>query len=586
LFAVRVLLSFCCSIAVAQNPAFQLFRKPCVDTRVLADLTSHYPVPVSVSPDGKLILLRTANPTPKPFGLAVVDQASGTTVRALAWPQPILRLQWRPDGSEILFFSMRGLTEGRDLFVWNLGQDAVRHIVTPETSAEPEVRWAPNGLRVAFSNAGESLVIVHTSGDDPPLALDERIVEFDWLADSNTIALVDNEHPNMLQLIDISTGITRTQSFSTEISILDIAAAPSGDSLLLLESTTSKVWRLERFDAETGKSSTLLRSPYRLASPTWLSDGRGFCFQRFKKSSGEIMSSADGSHRLKRLPNLGGVNDIRGTVPGDNAVVVAHSSDAPVALYSLSTSGVAKRIYASHSDRLPSVKAVAAFSRSKSGSRVALFVWRGMPRQSLPMAVIRVRGGLDTLQLPIWEEHIQVFTKRGIYVIAVNHGTNKNSEQQRREDVVAAVRYANSTLKVPLDRIILLGHSSGADLVAATCATAPGSCAKMVLVSLGKVKVEGGLPLSESSPAPRLIVFYPAYDFTPRYAVVQNLRKAFGPAIFQAPHSSLFQFPDDHNLMYPSSWAAVYSAILAEFRLGSCADTSASEENSTVDSAR
>jgi Tol biopolymer transport system component len=276
LLVVRILLHFCCCIAVAQNPAFHLFRKPCIDTGVLADLTSHYPVPVSVSPDGKMILLRTANPVPKPFGLAIVNRAGGTTVRSLAWPQPILRLQWRPDSSEILFFSMRGLKEGRDLFVWNLAEDDVRHIVTPETSAEPQVRWAPNGLMVAFSNAGESLVIVHTSGDDPPLALDESVAEFDWLADSSTIAFVENEHRNNLRLINISTGLVKTQALSREISILDISASPSGKSLLLVESTTSGLWRLEKFDAKAGKSSTLVRSPFRLASPTWLPDGGGF----------------------------------------------------------------------------------------------------------------------------------------------------------------------------------------------------------------------------------------------------------------------------------------------------------------------
>jgi dipeptidyl aminopeptidase/acylaminoacyl peptidase len=571
LAAFEILL--CCNRipATAQLGHAANFQKPCIDNSILADLVSHYPVPVSVSPDGRWVLLRTANLSGDSFGLAIMERASGRTAYSVTWPQPILRLEWRPDSSEVSFFAMRGFEAGRDLFVWNFGQNRVRQVNTPETRAEPQVRWAPNGHWLAFSDARWGLVAVDPAGVRAPFVKAGEIGAFDWLADSATIAFVESDKLDRVGFFDIATGVTKSRIFSRTTKIFDIAAAPTGNKLLLVESTATDDWRIEAFDPDTQQSSTPVRSPLRVGSPIWMPSGQGFCFELYDKVSTKLFAIREGSTNWNRLSDLGGTNNIRGVLPGGRSVIVTHSGVAPVALFALSlTRKKPKCIYSSHSRTLPAVKAQQASARAEDGREVPVLIWRAQGNTPQPAAIIRVRGGPDTIQFPVWEEHIQLFAKRGIHFVAVNRRGEATSARERRADVIAAIEYAHQTLRVPYHRIVLLGHSSGAGLAAAVCLTRPGSCGVLALVSFGNI--ENDL-LSEqpNRQSPRLILFYPLFDPTPRFTVLRNLSTAFGEGILSGPHTSLFQFADEHNLMYSRSWAAVYSVILGELQKGVCA---------------
>jgi predicted esterase len=573
LFTGACIWFLCCGRSAAEQEygGPGAFRKPCVDNSILADLTSHFPVPVSVSPDGTQVLLRTVPESGNPFGISLVDRGSGRAVHTLTWPQPILRLEWRPDSSEISFFSRRGFEAGRDLYIWNLGQDHVRLVETPLTLAEPRVRWAPNGRLLAFSDARQGLVVVDTSGVDRPRILSRDVAEFDWLSDSSTIVLVETSELNRLEWVELSTGKLTSQTFPEHMKILDLAASPTQNSLLLVESIGSTLWRIESFSLGNLKRSVLLRSVVRIGSPLWLPNGRTFCFQRFEETSTKLEAVNPTSGHSVQLEVLGGLNDLRGTLPDSGTVVVAHQGSAPVALFGLSVDGKGSQLlYSSHSRTLPSVKALSTFAVAKDGVKVRLMVWRAPVQSSARAAVVRLRGGDAAVQLPVWEEHIQVFLKHGIDFVGFNDRGENATAQQRREDVLAAIQYAHQTLGVPYERIVILGHSSGAGLAAAACMERPEVCGLLVLVAFGRVQ-DDLMSLRRNAHHPQIMLFYPAYDSMPLSAVMRNLKVVFGEDFLKDGRTSVYQFPDDHNLMYPQSWAAVYTAMLGQFDLSDCA---------------
>jgi dipeptidyl aminopeptidase/acylaminoacyl peptidase len=464
---------------------------------------------------------------------------------------------------------MRRFEAGRDLYIWNLERDQVRHVETLPTKAQPQVRWAPNGKFLAFSDPQQGLVVVDTSGGGGPFVFAEDVAVFDWMSDSATIALVEKNRDG-LDLIDVSTGKLQSQVLAENIKILDVAASPTRNSILLVESAGLR-WKIEIFDTGTLKRSALVRSSSRLASPTWLPNGKNFCFQRVDGNSETLLLMDQASGTLTPLKNLGGTNDIRGIFPDGHAVVLAHRGRGPMALFALPLSGERpKLIYGSHSMSLPAVKAEPVTARADNGTQVPLVVWLAQAGRGEPAAVIRVRGGIGTIQLPVWEEHVQIFIKHGIHFIGLNNRGEGATPQQLREDVLAAIQYAHRTLRVPYERIVVLGHSSGAGLAAATCLANQDRCGILVLVAFGAVRED----LRSAKPKGlqgRLLLFYPAYDSTPRGAVLQNLKAAFGDKTLNDPRTSFYQFPDDHNLNNPRSWAAVYSAILAQFNFATCA---------------
>lgn len=550
----------------------EIFRRPCIDNSVLQDLTSHYPVPLGLSPDGNQILMRTLNSSGR-YGLSTVDRATHRTEHEMTWPEPILRVEWSADSTEISFFAMSRYAAGRTLYVWNLQDDKVRKLDTPFTVAQPQVKWSPDSILLAFSDAELGLVIVHTRAEGPPIVFHKKVLVFDWLNDSSTVALVDEHDPATLDFVEIATGKERAHRITPGDRIFEVVGSPGGKSILVISQDPSHAWLLEKMDTQVFRTSVLVHSTQRIGSPVWLSD-RLISFQTTDGGSVKIVVHDVISRKSSTLEDLGGVNSIRAILRGpggDEAIAVAHQGDRPVSLYALPITGSKSVILASsESKSLPAVPAESAFATSRDGTKVPLIIWRAQPQLEPPAALIRIRGGIGT-QLPVWEEHIQIFVKHRFHFVGVNYRGETGTAEQRVDDILAAIEYTHQRLHVPYERIVVLGHSSGAGLVAAACAQQPSHCGFVVLVAAGAADDDLPIP-REKAKLLHLIVFYPAYDPVPRQEVVQNLARLYSEGSLHDQGAAFYQFPDDHNLMYPSSWAAVYSAILAQFHQGDCAE--------------
>ena len=85
---------------------------------VLRTILSQYPMPVSVSPDGTRILLKTRHE--EDFEIAVHDRASGALLRGTRSKDTQLSLTWSPDGTTLAFVASRSGNREYRLHLWDL----------------------------------------------------------------------------------------------------------------------------------------------------------------------------------------------------------------------------------------------------------------------------------------------------------------------------------------------------------------------------------------------------------------------------------------------------------------------------------
>jgi len=132
------------------------------------------------------------------------------------------------------------------------------------------------------------------------------------------------------------------------------------------------------------------------------------------------------------------------------------------------------------------------------------------------------------------------------------------------QDVIATIDYVHKNLHLKRENIAVLAHSSGADLAAAASLQVPDEIGLLMLVAFERIPPDVSLATTNAASF-EIRAVQPSYGSAPQHLIVKNLQDAFGrvPVKLQV-------IPDDHNLMYLSSWAGVYASIFQYLNKGLC----------------
>lgn len=557
---------------------------PCSSSAILSEMRSYYPVPISASPDGKLILARAKPEGQTDSGLVVIDSQSQKVIRSLKWSDPMIHVLWRPDGQSVSFFSQETGTNVRHLIVWDLEDGTTREIPTPSTFNQPHVLWSPDGSKLAFSQETKATVIVSVKGSAQPIVYPGKFAIFAWSNDSLNLALIPDDESHRVIVVDGSSP-RLVQRFSTKISgkVVDIAWQPRRNLLLLVEHKDGSRYVVE-CDPVEGTESILFSWKLDLRSPAWLPPGQGYIFQRLQNGTGDLFvgSEKDGVEP-RRLP-LDGISDFREVLPDGKTLVVTHRSVGPVEILRVPLDASKPEVLATANlSALGSVSPEQVFVPSFDGMKIPLLVWRSTnANEKSRTVVVRVHGNLHGAEDPVWQEDIQMYLKHGVDFIGVNYRGSSGygsafgkagTDEQRARDILAACDYANSVLGIPYERVVVLGHSNGATIGLGAALIDPDRMGILVLASLP------GLPRGwqryTSSEAKRPQVVLAMHGEKDRHLPPPLARalieKVFGQDVL-TPLSKHWQIlPDeDHVLHLDNSWAVVHATILRQLGLISC----------------
>ncbi len=556
---------------------------PCPNSPVLDEMRSYYPVPISASPDGKLILARAKPEGSSDSGLVVIDSQTRGIIRTLKWSDPMIHVLWRPDGQSISFFSQDAGTNRRHLIMWNLRAGTTRETPIPETFNQPHVLWSPDGSKLAYSQERKGITIISASASGEPLGYLGKFAIFGWSGDSSQLALVPDDESHQIVVVDASSP-REIQRFTTKTpgKIVDVAWQPRKNMLLLIEHNDGSRYLVE---FEPGKNTEEILFSWNLdmRSPAWLPPGRGFIFQRLQDGKGElfIRSEKEGVSPQK-LP-LDGISDFRGFLPDGKSIVVTHRSAGPVEILKVPLVESKPEVLATANlSALGTIRPEQVFVPSFDGMKIPLLVWHSPDSNRKTRAVVvRVHGNLHGAEIPIWQEDVQMYLKHGVDFIGVNYRGSSGygatfekvgTDEQRAHDVLAACDYAHSVLGVPYDRIVVLGHSNGATIALGAGLVQPSHMGILVIASLpGAPRGWQSFGFTKRGDL-QVFALHGENDRIVSPTVAQQfIEKVFGSDALAPPDKHWYVLRgEDHVLHLDSSWAAVHSLILRQLGLVSC----------------
>jgi dipeptidyl aminopeptidase/acylaminoacyl peptidase len=536
--------------------------------RVIGVLEAQNPNPVSVAPGGDRLLVKSMHATD--FELAIVELASGKVTGRLRSPDTQLAPTFSPDGRALAFLADRHGDQQYRVHLWDLASGEARECGLPPTTATA-LRWSPDGRRVAYlqgrrGTSARKLLVAEPCGSSPALeVLDELSPKagFIWAPDSDRLAAVSLSDEGAITIASVAAGLRHRLAVTPGGEVRGLAWSEDGERLLATARAPGRPYfDLYRVSVAGGRAARILERTGDLSGPLFAQGDRVAVHENV---DGDVTALLCDGAACRELGPPGGLAAITGFSKGlDSAFVLNTGRVTAPALYSVPLDGTPATLLQSATTATAATEG-RRVGLPTDGTEVPAYFWEAAPTGLPPAAIVRVHGGPDAQSFRAWDAGVQLLVARGYHVLSVNYrgstGYGARFEQlgghaQRVDDVVAAARWLTRTLGVPPERIILVGHSYGAQLVADAACSAPDAIGAVALLSL-----TGSPPArcSASTRSLRWVAFHGAQD-----SVVQTpgIRAHLDSIFGSGAADRLMTFDSEGHVYHRlDSWGRVYAEI-------------------------
>jgi dipeptidyl aminopeptidase/acylaminoacyl peptidase len=438
-------------------------------------------------------------------------------------------------------------------------------------------------------NTGKLMVLDTGRARQPVIALKSIPCngDFVWSPDGNHLAAVSIETGN-IDLVSLPSMERKDLRILPGGEIRDLAWSPDGEFLLAtVRGDADEFYRLMKFDVRTGYSQNPFVAHGDISHPLWSpEDGSFLCHLTTKGIITAILCSPP-SFQEKVVGPTNGVLRID-HFSSDGKMAFAHFAplesppllcEIPLSARSEDTaSGISREqtnlhhIYSTpNAAQLTYEPPEFLEITPRHGATIFAFHWHASrDTTNPPTLLILVHGGPRLQTWPVWNSLTEVMVKNGCNLLALNYrgspGYGRAYEQSgdpvsSASDVIAVFNYAVASLKIPSERIFLMGESYGAALVV-TAATQVDKLGGLILLSWNGLG--GGIrPLTVS----RALAFHGENDtITSPEKARQSFKSLFAPSFAEQAELAWHLLPGEgHHFYSASSQARVCTEILKLF---------------------
>ncbi|HEY5937332.1 MAG TPA: prolyl oligopeptidase family serine peptidase [Kofleriaceae bacterium] len=535
-----------------------------------ATLTHQNPNPVNLSPSGALVLVKSMHATT--FELEIRRRHDGVVIARDRAGDTQLAPTWRFDDGALAFLADRDGDQQHRLFVLDLATGQRRAIANAPPTQAPALRWEPRGTRVAYLVAERGrrerkLVVVDTAATAlaPIVALDhlDEHAGFVWSPDGAWVAGVSHASPGTIAIGRSDGNGRRDVVVAQPAEIRSLAWSRDGHVLVTLRREANEHFTLAEVSATTGAVIREVRAGGDISGPLYLPDG-GLAFHVNRDGEVSVYTCRGQCDEHRRVGPGDGTAVVTGFSPDGREAWILHTGRvSPPALVGVDLgTGTTATIHAARAEAARDAITGERIDLASHGLRVPAYLWRAKTvADHAPAALVRVRGGPSGQAMRSWDPAIQLLVERGVHVISLNYRGSSGygaafenapvrGNTERVSDVLAARRFAERELGVPPERIILLGHSYGAALVAEAVRRDPRPAGPVALLSYV------GPAIAPITDAPRTIVFHGENDVALSPADARRRLASFAPRFVELTH-------EGHTFRRVGTWARIYTAVLA-----------------------
>jgi dipeptidyl aminopeptidase/acylaminoacyl peptidase len=462
----------------SRTPDDPLYRE------ILGEFFSAQPIAVNVSPNGEYVLTKEELPSGG-FQIAVQDWKSSRVLYTNFSKNSQRSLTWRPDSQAIVFQETDGMD--RPLYLWDLQSGRTTKLDAPVSqTALPPLRWDPSGKKLAYFHGDSStgrLLVIEPDAKEPPVVITHSMsgtCSFVWSADGLRLALFTGSEPGTVTIAELNPLRLSEIQLGGDAKMQDLAWSPDAKSILVAARREDDEY-FKLFQIEPDNEISLkAEADGDIGNPVWLPDGKSFLYHVLSDGIIHAVVSNRESGSRKAIGPTNGVFRVTHTSSDGETLYARFASlTAPPALVAVSVKTEQSRsVYMPPNSReveCPQPKSIRI--PAEGGTLVPAYHWSARNGTNpLSGVLIEVHGGTHTQTYPTWESYVQVMTRRGCDVIALNYRgssgfgqtfENLDTDDARVLDVIAARDYAVEKLNVAPEKVFLMGNSNGSRLVAA-----------------------------------------------------------------------------------------------------------------------
>lgn len=472
-----------CGFFVFLYGAFEKTPDDALYRNLLSEFFSAHPIAINISPNGEYVLTKAELETGG-FQIAVQDwKNSRVLFTNFSWNSQ-RSLTWRPDNKAIVFQETDGMD--RPLYLWDFQSGKRKLNVPVSKTALPPLRWDPNGKRLAYFSGDwrkGRLLIIDPEGEFPPVVVHESIsgtCDFVWSPDGRQLAIITASQPGIVVVTEPGAQNYLQIKVAPQGKVESLAWSKDGQSILVsARRENDEYFRLFVIDPSNGSVVQKAEAAGDLNSPMWLPGGKSFVYHILSDGIARAFLADQEDSSSKAIgPTNGVLRVTHASADGRSLYGRFASLSNPPCLIEISIETgdfrVAYHPPKNNTIRCPPPQSIRI--SSYDGVQIPAYHWVADKAVGVPRGVlIEVHGGLHTQTFPTWESYIQIMTKHGCDVIALNYRGSSGFGQvfeksgddyDRVMDIVAARDYAVNHLKVNPEKVFLMGNSRGSALIA------------------------------------------------------------------------------------------------------------------------
>lgn len=498
------------------------------------------------------------------FQHAVVERRTGRIIAERRARTRMLAPTWRPDGRAIAYAASDG-TRRFELRIWDFAAGD-RTLGLPATSTSL-LRFSPDGARLAYLADRRMLTVVElATGSARTLAEIADRSELAWSPDGTQ--LVTSHQPGTLAVFDV-TGARVREVRVNDGELRDFAWSRAGEIVVTGRGRDDEWLRLYR----VGGSDAAAAVANDVHAPRFCGDALVVHVERDGERRvivGTAQISRDDASTVVVACDATRIVAIERTRDRPPTVLEVGAGAAAVpAAAAVVPDDAASRIAAARLES-PARAVLDRGSTSRlegtAGQRISIGVlpaYRWAARRARG-AVVFVHGGPALHATPAWSERTQLLLDAGYDVVKLDyrgstgHGARfeaRGTVEDRVADVLAAREHAARAAGIDRTRVVLVGESYGAGLVALATARDHERSPAVLIGTIGLAAVP-----ADAAPARgtcSVDAFHGALDdVAPR-----DDARAYVARLFARVRWVVLA-REGHNIARTRSWAAIYAAIL------------------------
>lgn len=527
-------------------------------------LAEHSQSPLTVSPDGTMILLRTLGQNSH-FGLTIETITERRLLYSLHLDGEVLHPTWSHNGEKVAFFLQDTSHSLRSLYIWNLRTNAADVVREAFSYAEQRIEWSPDDHYIAFHETFRGVYLVNVERRSVAKVDVQDVDDFEWDHD-NALRTIrqDSGRTTLLKLLpDESVRDSYTLPFPLYIGAGSIRAS-DGVLLAAVENrnhTTSVVFIDLKRHRELGRR----RFNERLTGLQWFDDHNYVAEIIRGPYRNVLLCNVDTilCHRLTRGTEIDDIVRVD-AAHGKIAYTRRGRSAEELCLIDTKTRASTTLVQAPTGD-LPVLSPIPLRLGGEPDGKEEGYLW--CPPSGTTAAIIRLHGRHSS-EMPVWQDDIAAANRVGICYLTIDYEdavSHSSLERMVRNGSV----YLQQRFHIRPRRIVLLGYSAGAEDGLFVSTKVRGGFGLLVLACLSeKAALAMGARFASEDLSVALVE--PKFDRESENGALAGMISSLKKHGTREDHLFVRVVNDTHLLVHPQSWIAIYGQILAFLEIGDC----------------